>query len=75
MDFKFTIVEFIASKTVGTIPQSWIWTSDNGTKCFYPPEKKFRKALETHFLNPDSKWKKYDCRVLAGVGKLLAFYL
>lgn len=69
MEFKFAIVEFISSKSVGTIPRSWI--SNNGTKCFYPPEKNFKKALDTNFLNPGEKWKQYDCRVLVGVGKIL----
>lgn len=65
--FDFAIIEFTSSKSVGIIPWSWMQINDL-TKCYYPPERLYRKVLNS---GPDHKWKIYDCRILTGAGNYL----
>lgn len=69
---KFAIVEFTETKTIGTIPWSWLSKNDL-TKCHYPAEKQFKKSLKQ--FQPDPKWKIYDCRILAEAGKVQNIYI
>lgn len=62
--FNFAIIEFTKSKSVGIIPWSWMKSNDL-TKCYYPPERLYKKVLSSL---PNLKWKIYDCRILTGAG-------
>lgn len=68
--FNFAIIEFTLSKTVGIIPWTWIKSNDL-TKCYYPPERQYKKSLK--LKSPDLNWKIYDCRILSGAGIKLFF--
>lgn len=69
--FNFVIVEFTMSKSVGIIPWSWMKVNDL-TKCYYPPERHYRKALSS---DVNLQWKIYECRILSGAGNYFPLVL
>lgn len=42
--FNFNMVEFVKSKNGGIVPKEW-FLEKYMTKCFYPPDKNYKRAL------------------------------
>lgn len=68
--FNFNIIEFVESKTVGIIPKARFLENDM-TKCFYPPDKNYKKEITSEYeAERVSNWKVFQCRLLSVAGNL-----